>query len=156
MPGTIFIVDDDPTFLRELDRILSGAGHRTFGYLDGGEAIRHIQELGSAIDVAVIDFVIRGITGFELIGAFRRQLPNVRIVATLPPAGRDLSRLAEQVGADMVIRRPQAGEPLDDGYWLAIVDSLMRKPDRTARSINFRVRRHGRCRGDCRLPCDFS
>lgn len=137
MPGTVFVVDDDPMFLQELDRILSGAGHRVFGYLEGQDAVSHIQELGDAIDVAIVDFVIRGVTGFELIGAFRRQLPTVRIVATLPPIGPDISHLADQVGADMVIRRPKAGSPLNDGYWLAIVDSLMQKagPDNAIKKL---------------------
>ncbi len=125
MPGLIFVVDDDPAFTSQLDRILSSAGYRVVTELDGEHALKVLDQLNDSIDVAIVDFVIRGNTGFEIIGAIKRRPTRIKVLARLPPRGPDLSEAALSVGADLVVRRPRAGEPLESQKWLSAVRNFV-------------------------------
>ena len=66
----ILVVDDDPN-LRELVALrLSKEGHRVLTAGSAGEALRLVDERG-APDVVVLDVLMPGMTGFELLPALR-------------------------------------------------------------------------------------
>ena len=75
---TVFIVDDDLSFLRSLGRMLTGAGYRVCGFASATELLKNLEP--EAIGCVVADLQMPGIDGLELqeaLGRSRNPLPVV-------------------------------------------------------------------------------
>jgi signal transduction histidine kinase/ActR/RegA family two-component response regulator len=96
----VLVLDDDPLIVAALTRDLADRGNLVFGYQTAADAETALQE-GLAIDVAVLDFDLRGReTGLEFIkrmsGRFGRNIPAIILsggtdsatLATLAKSGR--------------------------------------------------------------------
>ncbi|HEY8536957.1 MAG TPA: response regulator, partial [Vicinamibacterales bacterium] len=76
-PGAVLLVDDEEKILKTLGRALRAEGHRVVERADAREARRLLAD--ESFDVLVVDNLMPGITGLELI----REL-----VATVPESDR--------------------------------------------------------------------
>lgn len=65
MKATILIVDDESSVRKALEKFLSGLGYKTFVAASGEEAIKIAED--EVIDLALVDLVMPGIDGVELI-----------------------------------------------------------------------------------------
>ena len=75
--GTVLLVDDEEKLLKSLGRALRAEGHRVVERGDGRDARAVIADGG--VDVMVVDNLMPGLTGLELIR---------EIVATVPEPDR--------------------------------------------------------------------
>ncbi len=125
MPGTVVVVDQEKEFVSELGDILTEAGYSVFGWIGRDEAVQGFQTIGRSVDVAIIDFVVPGASGPELIGAVKSHFPTIRVIATVPGEGPDLSALVARTDADRVMRRPKKGIPFDRLHWTRAVDEMI-------------------------------
>jgi two-component system, chemotaxis family, sensor histidine kinase and response regulator PixL len=122
---TILVVDDDPTFLNETEKMLSGAGYKVLQASDGKSAARMLDELNGQIDLAIVDLSLPGINGFELIGAVTRRPNSMKVIAT-SAVFKDLQlETATAVGAHAVIRKPQVVKRLPQQEWLRTIEQLI-------------------------------
>lgn len=72
--GTILLADDEEKIRRRLGRALSEDGHEVVEAVDGLDARR---QLGSrAFDVLIVDNLMPGLTGLELVRDVVRALPE--------------------------------------------------------------------------------
>jgi CheY-like chemotaxis protein len=94
----LLVVDDDPVVLNLVQIRLKTGGHRVISVSDPGEALRVVEEMGMP-DVAVLDVVMPGMDGMELLGLLRERpgaekLPAIFLSARVEPedieAGRAL------------------------------------------------------------------
>jgi CheY-like chemotaxis protein len=120
--GLVLIVDDDIDFSRVLSEALQQAGYRTITCASGPEALRIVDEMKDAIDLAVIDLVLPGMSGFEVVGAIKRR-PNPIKVAVTSLVMRELyMEIAKTFGAHAVFRKSRDFDPAE---WLRAIDSVL-------------------------------
>ena len=120
--GTILIVDDDAAFCSDLRRELEAAGYRTVVRDSGPEAIKAAEELIDQIDLAVIDIVLPGMNGFEVVGAIKRRPNNIKVVVT-SLVMRDLYlEVAKTFGAHAVVRKERQFNGAD---WLRAIENVI-------------------------------
>ncbi|HEY1341168.1 MAG TPA: response regulator [Bryobacteraceae bacterium] len=119
----VLIVDDDPAFCSDLRRTLEDAGYSTMVRDSGPEGIKAAEEFRDRIDVAVIDIVLPGMNGFEVVGALKRRPNNIKIVVT-SLVMRDLYlEAAKTFGAHAVVRKERQFNGAD---WLRGIEDVIK------------------------------
>ena len=76
--GTILLVDDEPLFLRALERILHADRHALIGAANAREAERALAE--REVDVMLVDLRLGATSGIELLEHAKRARPDVEVV----------------------------------------------------------------------------
>ena len=126
----VLIVDDEPAFRRQLQRLLACAGLCVVG--EAGD-IPEAEQLVAASqpDLAVVDLILPGVNGVEGIAQMKALYPSLRAILISAHANRaDLLRAAAQeAGAEDFVPKDE----LD----LSVVEKWHRGPpqgDRVLRS----------------------
>jgi two-component system cell cycle sensor histidine kinase/response regulator CckA len=122
---TILLIDDDPTFLMEAERMLVEAGYRVLKASSGEEAIRIFEQKRQEIGLAIIDLSLPGINGYELIGALSRRPNAVKVIATSGVFEKSHLEAALTVGAHAVLHKPESGRGLPVQQWLETIQQLI-------------------------------
>lgn len=125
---TILVVDDDPSFLKEAQNILGGAGYRVLQAPDGQLATRMFETMHGSIDLAIVDLNLPGVNGFELIGALSRRPNPIKIIATSGVYKNSQLESASALGAHAVIRKPSGHGAIPRQQWLGTVQQLIGEP----------------------------
>jgi CheY-like chemotaxis protein len=109
MPA-LLVVDDDPTILRALDRLLKGDGHDVFFATSAREARAVLEE--RHIDVVLSDNHMPGETGLELLEALRAEHPGVRRVLMTARADATTRARADATGVHAIVEKPWQADEL--------------------------------------------
>jgi len=120
--GLILIVDDDKQFAQLLSETLEQAGYRTLIASSGPDALRIVDEMKEAIDLAVIDLVLPGMSGFEVVGAIKRRPNPIKIVVTSMVMRELYMEIAKTFGAHAVLRKQRDFVAAE---WLRAVQSVL-------------------------------
>jgi DNA-binding response OmpR family regulator len=123
--STILLIDDDPKFMDEVERMLAAAGYRILRAATGKDAVDLLEKQHNEISLAIVDLMLPDINGFELIGAISRRANNVKVLATTSVYKDAHLEMAGALGADAAIRKPAAGLPLPEREWLETVSGLL-------------------------------
>jgi FixJ family two-component response regulator len=105
---TICVVDDDPTVLRALCRLLRSLGFRSLPFSDAPLFLEFARD--HAISVAMIDVWMPDMNGFELQRRLREIAPTTSVIMM---TGRDepgLSNVALSQGAAAFLSKPFTDE----------------------------------------------
>ena len=70
-----------------------------------------LDRLHAQIDLTVIDLVLPGGSGFEVINAVSRRANPIEIVATTALLKENYLEVAKYMGAHAVVRKPEPGTP---------------------------------------------
>ncbi len=73
---TILVVDDEPNLRRVLGAVLTRDGYNVLIASGGREAVRAAKE--QTVDLLVTDFLMPDMSGLEVLGAVRKEHPDVR------------------------------------------------------------------------------
>ena len=87
-PGTILVVDDDPSSLKLVSTTLKQLGYRTRCARDGASALHSLRE--SLPTAVILDLLMPGMNGFEFLNHLRRE-PAGRRVPVIVWTVKDLS-----------------------------------------------------------------
>ncbi len=84
--GTVFVADDNPAILGGLDRALRASGYAVTTAESGTAILRRLEEAPAAPDLLLLDVMMPGMTGLEVLHALRRdprweEVPVVLITA---------------------------------------------------------------------------
>jgi two-component system chemotaxis response regulator CheY len=104
MTHTILLVDDSGLARRGTRRILEGAGYRVIEAEDGLSALE--QYALARPDIVLLDLVMRGMYGLEVLARLRELDPAARVIvisADIQTSSRDLVR---EAGASAFINKP--------------------------------------------------
>jgi two-component system, chemotaxis family, chemotaxis protein CheY len=104
MSQKVLLVDDSGLARRSTRRILEGAGYEVVEAEDGMAAIE--QYFVEKPDVVMLDLVMKGMYGLEVLGKLREMDPDARIVvlsADVQTSSRDLVQAA---GASGFLTKP--------------------------------------------------
>jgi CheY-like chemotaxis protein len=100
----VLVVDDNPGMLETLADILRDAGMVVDCAADAPEAFCAMT--GQRYDVAVVDMVLPGLSGLEVIKRLRRECPATRIIALTAYTDGTLAGEARAEGADHIVFKP--------------------------------------------------
>lgn len=113
MAGRILIVDDEPHQRRSLTFGLSLEGFKVDQAVDAQEALAQLDVTG--YDLAIVDLMMPGFNGLELVRRMRFRHPNVMVVLT---SAYHLSEVQlKKIGLDAIafVPKPYSLEDLS-GY----------------------------------------
>jgi len=99
---TVLLVDDDPALLEVLSAYLVGEGHAV---LTAGNGLEALALLAKA-DVAVLDWMLPGLTGLEVLGKARETLPSLPILLLTARGEEDDRVRGLDAGADDYVVKP--------------------------------------------------
>jgi DNA-binding response OmpR family regulator len=117
---TILIADDEPDFVLQLSRILLNEGYIVLTATDGLAVTHLMDKYRSTIDLVIIDLVLPGKNGFELIGDLTRRKSGLKVIA-VSGTRLDVLETALLIGADAIVFKPPIGVSLDAVAWLTHV-----------------------------------
>jgi two-component system chemotaxis response regulator CheY len=104
MKGKVLVVDDSALARRSLRQILETAGCEVIEAEDGLSALeRYYLERP---DVVLLDLVMRGMYGLDVLHKLRELDAGVRIVVVTADIQSSSQELAEQAGAKAFINKP--------------------------------------------------
>jgi FixJ family two-component response regulator len=123
LTATIAVVDDDPSMLRALARLMRTNGYTVRCYESASEFLRRPGT--EKLDCLVADVQMPGLTGFELHAALEARgvhLPVVYMTAHDTPWAREQASMAHAVA---FLAKPFHGEDL-----LTALELALDRPDR--------------------------
>ena len=125
--ANVLVIDDDPVVRRTVTRILRSSGHETVEAVDGRKGI---EAMGlQHMDLVITDLFMPRQEGIETIREIRKisALPIIAMSGGATTQGTPLVDpfdpliAAQQLGANMSIRKPFTGDAL-----IAAVDEMLR------------------------------
>ncbi len=103
-PGDLLLVEDDEGLSRAWRRAFEAEGWLVRQARDGAEATG--LAAGGRWTAAVVDFVLPGAAGLDVVRALRRHHPLVRIVVSTGLQDPALEQLSRAAGADAFLLKP--------------------------------------------------
>jgi two-component system, OmpR family, phosphate regulon response regulator PhoB len=100
---TILICEDDEN-LRQLVRVVLGDGYRFVETHNGREALE--LALNVRPDLIILDLMLPGVSGFEVIRGLRERLPPSEIPVIVMSAWGHADQAALGAGADRFVAKP--------------------------------------------------
>ena len=102
--AVVLVVEDDPAIRRGLVDTLTASGYETREAGDGDTALE--MALGGAIDLALLDVMMPGMDGFDLLQEIRKSKPGLPVIM-VTALGDEQDRVRGlQTGADDYIVKP--------------------------------------------------
>ncbi len=121
--GSVLVVDDEPTITDVVSHYLRRAGYDTRCAADGAEALRLAGE--SAPDLVVLDLMLPGMNGIEVMRRLRARGPTSVILLTARGEASDRV-VGLRLGADDYM-----GKPFSPAELVARVDAVLRRADQS-------------------------
>jgi DNA-binding response OmpR family regulator len=119
----VLLVEDNAGLLHTLADILNMNGMAVDTALDAPAAFDMLSR--SKYNVAIVDMVLPGPSGVEVIRKLKESSPATRIIVCTAYYGSDLLAQARALGVDQTVLKPA-----DPGILIALVKKLAgRKPD---------------------------
>ena len=123
MRSTVLVVDDEPTIAEVVARYLERAGYRTRVAGDGPSAIQSAAT--HRPDLVVLDLMLPGVDGLEVMRRLREQNPERIAVILLTAKSEESDRvIGLRLGADDYVVKPFSPAEL-----VARVDAVLRRFD---------------------------
>ena len=129
MAKTILVIDDDRAFLIQLNQALKDAGYCVLEATDVPDGLAMLERLHAEIDLTVVDLVLPGGSGFEIINAATRRPNPMKILATTGRLKPSYLQVAKYMGAHDAVRKPEPGTPFSAEEWLHMIGTLLNDND---------------------------
>lgn len=110
-PVSVLVVDDQPRMRESLGALLGSRGYEV-ELADGGSAALERLERGPVPDLMLLDMVMPGTSGLEVIAAFAARRLDTRIVVLSGEPSFDHVKRALTEGASDFVRKPFEAEEL--------------------------------------------
>ena len=112
MSKKVLLVDDSGLARRSTRRILEGAGYEVVEAEDGMAAIE--QYFVEKPDVVMLDLVMKGMYGLEVLSKLREMDPDARVVVLSADVQTSSRELVQAAGASGFLTKPaDPGQMLD-------------------------------------------
>ena len=106
--GNILIVDDESINLDLIDKILQQSKHMTYTAKNSLEALNILKEQSSIIDLILLDLIMPGMNGIELLQKLKEDTNTYHIPVIMLSALDDMDTIVECItlGADDFLMKP--------------------------------------------------
>lgn len=105
-PRSILIVDDSPLLRQTARDTLTQAGFNVLGTLSSGEECLQYLKNNPPPEIILLDIVMPGIDGIEVLKEIRQQKINTKVVIFTSIADRATVQKATAIGVDSYILKP--------------------------------------------------
>jgi len=102
----LLVVDDEPANRTSLARLLTMRGYQVVLAEDGPSAIRLCEQQDEPIDLVLLDLLMPGMNGKDVLVALRQRRPSIRVMVVTGFAEPSLIEDAIQLGAVAVAHKP--------------------------------------------------
>ncbi len=103
-PLRILLVDDEPTTLQLVRRLLQADGHQIFEAIDGEQAIEQFERL--CPDLVLLDVVIPKVDGLEVLREIRQRDKMAGVIMVSALSSEQLAVKSMLAGADDYVGKP--------------------------------------------------
>ena len=100
----LLLVDDEQAFINVLGKRLARRGVEASLATSGAEAIQRLRS--SDFDVAVVDLKMEGMDGIELLGVFKKMLPQMPVIILTGHGSERAAREGVRQGAFDYLLKP--------------------------------------------------
>jgi DNA-binding response OmpR family regulator len=128
----ILVVDDQPGVRFFLKEVLEGEGHHVVTAESGEVALEHIAE--QTFDVAVIDLVMKEVSGIDVLRALKRDAPSTAAIVLTAHGSLQTAVEALRQGAHDYLFKPCKTSRLRESVRTALVKS--RREERRLRVLS--------------------
>ncbi len=108
--GRILVVDDEDSIREYLAMMLEREGYEVQSAADGKKAVKLSSK--ESFDAVITDIQLPGMTGIDLLGAFRESDPTVPIIIVTGHASQESAIEALNLGAFYYLLKPVSNEEL--------------------------------------------
>lgn len=126
----VFIVDDDPSHARICERILKRAGYGVVTANQGDQALKVLAQ--TTVDVLLLDVIMPGKDGFEVLLALRRTNPTIPVISMSGSSdvvpSRDLLKQCKLLGARRILAKPFTEAALLEAIDAVLAESAAGRP----------------------------
>jgi FixJ family two-component response regulator len=109
-PDTVAVIDDDPSMLRSVERLLNANGSLTEGYSSAEAFLSQAQK--SLVRCIVLDIHLGGMSGIELWRQLKNVGINLPVIFITAVDDETLEREALNAGCIAYLHKPFAAEAL--------------------------------------------
>ena len=102
--GSVLIVDDEPTMLKVMQKILIDEGYETYTALEAYSAFKILAR--ESVDVVVTNIKMYPMDGLTMSNLIKLEFPGPEIVICSAYASRDTMQRARQIGVRDYITKP--------------------------------------------------
>ncbi|HPA70822.1 MAG TPA: PAS domain S-box protein [Spirochaetota bacterium] len=114
MSGTILFVDDDDMIRSTATTMLVRLGFSVVSAGDGAQAVDLFRERPDEIALAVVDYIMPGMNGREVVSRMREIRPGARIILTSGYPRDDVMKIPGGAHPDGFIQKPYKMQELED------------------------------------------
>lgn len=128
MTSRILIVDDEIIVLDSFERALTLEGYSTWKATSGQEALKLCQQ--HSFDLVILDFIMPGMDGLELLTRIRKQQPLVRSIVISGKIDTEVDEtqvsknLGQWVEADAYLHKPVSASKLKEAVHSLVSEQL--------------------------------
>ena len=105
-PRALLVVDDDDLVGSAITRIFEPRGWQVRRARTGSDAIAQLRAADQPLDAALVDLVLPGVSGLDVVRAIRARHPGCRIVGLTGMTEAAMVRAFTQAGADGFVGKP--------------------------------------------------
>ena len=115
-PRRILVVEDDADVRQSLVESLELMGHSVLSATNGMAALKTLQ-LGPPPELLIVDYVMPGMNGAELIALVRQSWPDIPVI--LATGYADMDNVAKVLGARSILQKPFGASSLAEAVHAA-------------------------------------
>ena len=106
--GTILVVDDEPSNIDLLNKILKQSGHVVFKAINASKALEILSDKSNAIDLILLDLIMPGMNGMELLQKLKQDEGTYHIPVIMLSALDEMDTIVEciNLGAEDFLMKP--------------------------------------------------
>ena len=113
---TILVVDDEPDIVNLTEKILKLASYNTLTCNNGKEALKLIEEKYKEISLVLLDLMMPGVSGMEVLRTIKSSdiFKHILVILFIVKSFKEDIQKGKEMGADGYITKPFSGKQLLD------------------------------------------
>jgi DNA-binding response OmpR family regulator len=114
--NSILICDDEPDIVSLVQRFLQLDGFETVTCSNGKEALKYLEEQYNEIVLILLDVMMPGMSGFEVLRTIKskKSYEDIKVILFTVKSFKEDKEKGNDLGADGYITKPFSGNELRD------------------------------------------
>ena len=109
---TVFVIDDEESIRMMAVDMLTDSGYNVISAGDGKEALKIFEQSGDKVDLVLLDMIMPGIDGPEILNRLQKLKPDVKVILSSGIPAKDVPEDMLQSETVQFIEKPYLIEDL--------------------------------------------
>lgn len=131
---TVLVVEDDASLRRLVVGMLAGGGFATLAAGEAENGLALVRQRQGALDLAIIDMVMPGVSGLDLATDLGREYPNLKILYISGYIGSVAADVLSRRSPDRVLLKPFTEQALLERVRMLLDIGPRREPGQATQS----------------------